>query len=499
MYNFCMKNLYSLSSVDRKFISLVHEAAFSNPFGEKRDQIDNQIAALSRKKADTPEEILEILVEQMRKFLARLDDQGASKISDFCEKDRPLIKNTYLFFIFHELIDDFDNLIQQQIRSGDRPVRVDFVDKAYQKFDRRGLTQTQAFRFFSIFYQIRRAYYFISHSLTGRSEAMKKLRCALWNSVFTNDIAVYDNFLLDKMEDFSTLILGGTGSGKGSAAAAIGRSGYIEFDEAKGCFSENFNCNFISINLSQYPETLIESELFGYRKGAFTGAIDDYPGIFSLCSPFGSLFLDEIGEVSSHVQIKLLNVLQERTFSPVGSHKMQRFKGRVIAATNRSISSLRQDGKFRDDFFYRLCSNIITVPSLKQRLDENPDEIYELVDVIVARIIGNNTSGIAQGIVETLSKNIPSSYEWPGNVRELEQAIRCILITGNYSGNLPRAETDACKDIQIKMEHGEFSAKDLLAEYCGYLYSRYGTYEKVAEITRLDRRTVKKHLDFRQS
>src|SRR5213594_4209634 len=98
---------------------------------------------------------------------------------------------------------------------------------------------------------------------------------------------------------------------------------------------------FIALNLSQYPETLIESELFGHKKGAFTGAIEAHDGLFTRCSSYGAIFLDEIGEVSAPVQIKLLQVLQERTFSPVGSHEKLKFRGRVIAATNKPLEHLR--------------------------------------------------------------------------------------------------------------------------------------------------------------
>src|SRR5262249_44682392 len=147
--------------------------------------------------------------------------------------------------------------------------------------------------------------------------------------------------------------------GKGTAAAAIGRSGWIPFDERSGRFAESFTKAFVFINLSQYPEALLESELFGHRKGAFTGAVESHEGLFARCSPHGAIFRDEIGELPATVQIKLLQVLQERVFSPVGSHEKHRFRGRVVAATNRAIHDLRQKGAFRDDFFYRLCSDII--------------------------------------------------------------------------------------------------------------------------------------------
>ena len=115
---------------------------------------------------------------------------------------------------------------------------------------------------------------------------------------FTRDILFYQQHLTGRMEDFSTLILGDTGTGKGTAASAIGRSGFIPFNEKTGTFSESFTKAFVSINLSQFPEGIIESELFGHRKGAFTGAVEAHEGMFDTCSPHGSIFLDEIGDIS---------------------------------------------------------------------------------------------------------------------------------------------------------------------------------------------------------
>src|SRR5256885_4529537 len=143
------------------------------------------------------------------------------------------------------------------------------------------------------------------------------------------------------MEEFSTLLLGETGTGKGTAAAAIGRSGFIPYDDKQHRFAESFTRSFVALNLSQHPETLIESELFGHRKGAFTGAVEAHEGIFARCSPHGAIFLDEIGDVSTPVQIKLLQVVEDRTFSPVGSHERQRFRGRVISATHKPLHELR--------------------------------------------------------------------------------------------------------------------------------------------------------------
>ncbi len=252
---------------------------------------------------------------------------------------------------------------------------------------------------------------------------------------------------------------------------------------------------FIPINLSQYPETLVESELFGHKKGAFTGAVTDHKGLFAMCGNHSSVFLDEIGDTSIQVQIKLLQILQDRIFSPVGSHKNEHFKGRVIAATNKSIDELRLEGRFRDDFYYRLCSDCILVPSLKQRIDENPSEINELISDKVEQITGHKAPEIDRTVKEVIDTELGKDYHWPGNVRELEQCIRRVIIKRSYQGDKMIKSMDEKRKLFSDIESGSLSATRLLTAYCQILYSKYGSYKDVARITGLDRRTVKKHID----
>jgi transcriptional regulator with PAS, ATPase and Fis domain len=359
---------------------------------------------------------------------------------------------------------------------------------------RRGIGAAESTRFFAIFYQLRRAFHFIVRGLIGQSSCMREFRRHLWNDVFTQDVRLYERYLWNRMEDFSTLLLGETGTGKGAAAAAIGRSGHIPFDENRGRFSESFMRGFIALNLSQFPETLIESELFGHRKGAFTGAVEAHEGVLARCSPHGAIFLDEIGEVSAPVQIKLLQVLQERTFCPVGSHESVRFRGRVIAATNRPMEMLRGRGMFRDDFYYRLCSDVIHVPPLRRRLQEDSGELRQLLDHAVANMLGGSAAELADMIEATILRTVGAKYSWPGNVRELEQAVRRILLTGHYAGSAPPAKQDLLDRLVTGLETEALDADALLAGYCALLYENAGNYEAVARQTNLDRRTVKKYV-----
>jgi transcriptional regulator with GAF, ATPase, and Fis domain len=326
---------------------------------------------------------------------------------------------------------------------------------------------------------------------------MRKLREALWNNVFTHDMRGYDAALWNRMEDFSTLLLGETGTGKGQAAAAIGRSEFIPYVAEQRRFAANFTETFIGINLSQFPESLIESELFGHRKGAFTGAIDHHEGVFERCSAHGALFLDEIGEVSVPVQIKLLQVLQERTFTPLGGRDKKRFSGRVIAATNRRLDALRSDGRFRDDFFYRLCSDVIEVPTLRQRIAESSAELPQLVRLLVERITGS--ADLADSVLQRLEEGVPRGYPWPGNVRELEQAVRRVLLTGRYVPEMAAGGQDEDALLMKKLRAGELTAAELLARYSAMLHRRLGTYAEVAKRTGLDPRTTRKHIEGARS
>lgn len=358
----------------------------------------------------------------------------------------------------------------------------------------RGFVEDEAARCVALFHQLRRAYYFIEAGLVGESPSMKQLRLALWNNVFTHDMQLFDTHLWSRMEDFSTLLLGETGTGKGQAAAAIGRSAHIPYLCGERRFAANFAESFIAINLSQFPESLIESELFGHRKGAFTGAIEHHDGVLARSSAHGTLFLDEIGEVSVPIQIKLLQVLQERSFMPIGSHQVQRFAGRVIAATNRPLHQLMAGDEFRRDFYYRLCSDAITLPPLRQRLAEASDELPTLVGRLVTRMLGTSDATVSERVVDALDRDLPHDYPWPGNVRELEQAVRRILLTGRYVADVETPAATGDEALWQATENGRLAATALLARYCRLLHERLGTYEEVARRTGLDRRTVKKYV-----
>jgi hypothetical protein len=483
-----MARTLALNLSDRNFWRMIAEATFANPFSDQRYELDRRIAG----RFEGESQRVEFLKNAVCDRVERLQQNGRAHLRHFRGAEREAMRNGFLFEVYHRFYAEFDGLIAQQIAAGDTLCPVPFADDALALLKQRGFTAEEALRFFGIFYQLRRAFHFIAGGLTGHSACMKDLRRHLWNNVFTHDIRWYDQYLWNRMEDFSTLLLGETGSGKGTAAAAIGRSGFIPFNPNKGCFAESFTHSFLSLNLSQFSEALIESELFGHKKGAFTGAIEAHEGALTRCSLHGAIFLDEIGEVSVPVQIKLLQVLQERTFSPVGGHEKLRFSGRVIAATNSELDELRRQKVFRDDFYYRLCSDIIAVPSLRQRIQELPAELDVLIEKLVTRMAGTDSPELTGMVKGVLEKSIGSDYHWPGNVRELEQAVRRILLTRTYAGQ--HRGLDLRASLQSGIESGTLDAEGLLSAYCTLLYQTHGTFEEVSRRTRLDRRTVKKYV-----
>jgi DNA-binding NtrC family response regulator len=480
-----------LDTESRDMFRIVAKAAFGNPFKSDYLKLHYTIAGGKFEDSDT---LYSKVIANIRHRLKENSVGGELNWKNFSGEDRELVRLALLYDAFYECIDDLDTLITRQIAAGGDPCPVPFARDTLKVLQQRGFSTQEARHNFAFFYQLRRAWYFINYGLIGRNPSIEELRSHLWCSIFTYDPSWYEQFLWDRMEDFSTFLVGETGTGKGTAAAAIGRSGFIPFDEKKDCFAESFTSNFIEINLSQFPEALIESELFGHKKGSFTGAIGDHQGVFARCSRHGAIFLDEIGDISIPAQIKLLKVIQERNFSAVGSHKILHFHGRVIAATNKPLDDLRRQGAFREDFYYRLCSDIIEVPSLSKQIAEDRNSIRILLKHVIEKIIGESVPELLESILGILAKDVGPSYHWPGNVRELEQATRRILLTRHYRGDTGIVPANLTDRLKQKIEDESVNAQELLSLYCDILYRKYGTFEEVSRITKLDRRTVKKHI-----
>jgi transcriptional regulator with PAS, ATPase and Fis domain len=184
---------------------------------------------------------------------------------------------------------------------------------------------------------------------------------------------------------------------------------------------------FVSINCAALTETLLESELFGHVRGAFTGAVRDKAGLFEVAEN-GTIFLDEIGEVAPTVQAKLLRTLQEREIRRVGAERNIKVNARVVAATNRDLRAAVAAGTFREDLYFRLGAFVITVPPLRDRREDIPRLVHDFVRRAAARV-NRDVQSVAPEAMTALI-----DYEWPGNVRELAHAIeRAVIVARGAS------------------------------------------------------------------
>jgi transcriptional regulator with AAA-type ATPase domain len=343
---------------------------------------------------------------------------------------------------------------------------------------------------FACFFQLRRAFHHIFANIVGRSMPAARLRASVWQSIFTYDVRRYFRVLYDRMGDFTTLITGPSGTGKELVARAIGLSRYIPFDVKSKTFADDVGGSFHALNLSAMSPTLIESELFGHRRGAFTGALEDRAGWLEICPANGTVFLDEIGELDASIQVKLLRVLQSRTFQRLGESPTRHFKGKIIAATNRDLAAEMAAGRFRKDFYYRLCSDQICTPSLREQLQDSPEELQSLVLFIATRLAGPEAPAVAREVGLWVKDHLGDSYPWAGNFRELEQCVRNVLIRHEYQ---PPATTPTSPSEQLAVEFssGSLTAEQLLRRYCKIVYAQTRSYEETARRLGLDRRTVK--------
>ena len=290
----------------------------------------------------------------------------------------------------------------------------------------------------ALFFQIRRAFHFTHEFILGGSGPAVQLRAAVWEAIFTRDMRRYARSLHRRMHDVTTLIVGPSGTGKELVARAIGHARFIPFDPETQRFVEDFRGGFYPLNLSALSSTLIESELFGHTKGAFTGAAQPRTGWLEVCPPLGTVFLDEIGETEAAVQVKLLRVLQTRTFQRVGDTRDRPFHGKIVAATNRPLAEEMQAGRFRSDLYYRLCSHVIETPSLAAQLRDAPEELGHLLRFLGRRIVGDEEAdAVAQETEAWITTHLGPDYRWPGNVRELEQCLRNVMVCGRYSPPRP--------------------------------------------------------------
>ncbi len=496
-----------LNPDEQKFLESVVKVSYANPFLTERIDYERQAlgADFDESQAawnllgddpETQQANTRKIAERAYAIIARMQPQ-LKKGLDTSRKERKLYEDTVLFLLYYYYAQRFKDRIVNPQKDQPYDYFTEFshywrhffnhpVDNLPQ--------QKEAAHIFACIFQVRRAFYYIFRAIIGRSQVAASLRATVWTSIFTHDMRRYRRSFYKRMADFTTLIIGPTGSGKELVARAIGLARYIPFNPKSLTFEEDFSETFFPINLSALPATLVESALFGHRRGAFTGALEDRKGWLEICPPEGSVFLDEIGELDPLIQVKLLRVIQARSFQPLGSTETINFKGKIVAATHRDVHQAMENGEFRKDFYYRLCSDIITTPSLHQQIAESHEVLWDLIGYLAQREAGPEGETVAAEVQDWIQDHLGLDYPWPGNIRELEQCVRNVMIRREYhpAGGL----ISGIEDRQLAaFQEGTLSMEELCRLYCSYVYAGAGSYLETARRLKIDRRTVKRYVD----
>src|SRR5215510_661832 len=470
-----------LDGSDRQLAEAISRLAYCNPFLPDRIEFERQALADAFVPGGTlwhaaglpePPPNVGALRERATELVERLAGRLAAQARPSAA-DLTLYEDVVIYLLFARYDDDFYSLIDERAATAPvafyRKFRQD-VERLLQTPRARLVADRDVAHLFAGFFQIRRAFHYIFHNIIGNSPPIVRLRATVWQSIFTRDMRRYRRSLYQRMGDVATLISGPSGSGKELVAQAIGLARYIPFDSAREAFVEDYAGSFYALNPSALSPTLIESELFGHRRGAFTGAVQDRAGWLEVCPAIGTVFLDEIGELDPAIQVKLLRVLQSRTFQRLGDTRDRPFLGKFIAATNRDLSREIQARRLREDFYYRLCSDLIVTPSLEEQLRGTRGERATLVRAIAGRVAGEaEAESLAEETERWIASHLGDDYRWPGNVRELEQCVRNVMIRGEYRP--PRADSPgARRRVADEVLTGALSADELLRRYCTLVY-----------------------------
>jgi transcriptional regulator with AAA-type ATPase domain len=499
MYTLCMA---VFSRQDQHFLSSVAKLGYGNPFLPERIAYEKAAlgrefvpggpvwsASVSNPDAEPPNEAalykkLTALMEVLPARLATASDVRADELTAYEESVHYLLYQRYhaqfvaaraKWHFYREFLADWNRLSRipgKRFESGLEPGHV-----------------------FACFRQIQRAFHHIYDYIIGNSMPAARLRASIWQSIFTHDMRRYRRVLYRRMGDFPTLITGPSGTGKELIARAIAGARYVPFDPERMEFADATGESFLPINIAALSPTLIESELFGHRRGSFTGAIGDRKGWLEACPPSGSVFLDELGEMDLAIQVKLLRVIETRRFSAVGDTAARDFQGKLIAATNRDLPSEIGAGRFREDLYYRLCADLIQTPSLADQIRDSPRVLRELVHYMTLRTVGDEAERCLPEVEEWMAKQLPGDYAWPGNYRELEQCVRNVIIRRTYRP-LAQAANNHEDDFFARFRAGHLSADELLSRYAARVYELTGSYEEAARRMGVDRRTVKAKVEL---
>lgn len=495
-----------MGGAERAFARAVSRINYSNPFLPERIEAEREALGPSysdqgpvwsleaegdeRSNLTALRSRIEGLAARLRESLIR----GAAA----SEEDRELYEDLVLYLLYDRYRGRLHELVDRRSRKPDRVALYGaFLKDALHFLALPGRPEPrpgELAHLFACFFQIRRAFHYIHAHIIGSSLTAARLRGEVWRSIFTHDIRRYRRFLYARMGEIATLITGPSGSGKELVARAVGLSRYLAFDPESQRFAGDLQESFFAVNLSALSPSLIESELFGHRRGSFTGALEDRAGWLESCPTHGSVFLDEIGELDGRIQVKLLRMLQTREFQRIGETEPRSFAGKLIAATNRDLDEEMSGKRFRQDFYYRLCSDLITTHSLSAQLRESPGDLSTLLLFVARRVAGDEAQPLAREVEAWIDAHLGRDYAWPGNFRELEQCVRNILIRREYRPSRATAASPV-EELTRSVAAGSLSADDLLRRYVTMVYARTGNYQETARRLLLDRRTVQSRID----
>jgi DNA-binding NtrC family response regulator len=500
-----------LSGTQRSLLRAVSQLGYCNPFLPER--VDLERAALGSEflegepvwsyRADQtgPRENvwrlqgrLELMTEQLR---ARLQEGVETREPDLALYDDAVLAMLYTRY-YRNMYDAGFGPGAGKSDAGRWRFYTQFLGDWHHFFRIEGVefpTGHTAPHTFACFRQIQRAFEHVFRDIIGSSMPAARLRASIWQSIFTHDMRRYRRTLYARMGEFATLITGPSGTGKELAARAIAESRYVPFDEQRLAFANDDGDSFFPINISALSPTLVESELFGHRRGAFTGAVADRKGWLETCPESGSVFLDELGDLDPAIQVKLLRVIETRTFHPVGDTAARQFRGKLITATNRDLTAGMRKGQFREDLYYRLCSDQVTTPPLAEQLADSPGVLRELVSYMARRVAGPEGDDLSREVMQWIEGNLDAGYPWPGNYRELEQCVKNVLIRRNYRPSVAPAE-GPLDEFATEARAGRLSMEELASRYVTILYAQTGSYEEAARRLGMDRRTVKAKVDL---
>ena len=496
--------MYMFDAQSAARLDAIGKLGFTNPFGPERPRLEALIvgeevarSSLWSRPVDWPlaDPALPAIQREAEQQLASARVRLAR--GDACsDLELELIRGVALYVLYYRYDEQFYDAIVSTTQGEAVAFYTAFEADFAELFANIGAPAWVATPgdLFALFFQTRRAFHFVFHQILGTSVAAAKLRASVWESLFTHDPWRYLAHLQGRMHEASTLILGPSGTGKELVARAIGLSSFIPFDAKTRRFARDFRTAFHPLHLAAMSKTLIESELFGHKKGAFTGAAADRMGHLEGRSPSETIFLDEVGELDPEVQVKLLRVLQSREFHRLGDTEPRRFGGKVVAATNRDLPREMSAGRFREDLYYRLCSDVIHTPALQEQISGNVDELAHLVRVLLQRNLGSHDAATFEEVMSGIEQGVGDDYPWPGNIRELDQCVRNLLIHGRY---LPPASSEpagALDSLFHHMRNAQATLDEVVTAYTTWVYAQRGSYSQAATALQVDRRTVAKHV-----